>query len=195
MNMEHLGPDDNELQEEFGDLSSRWKESVAPVKKLPGSVNRRIRDQARYQLGNELKDNWVFGNLPLVWLAACIFFAMSLYFVMSMEFMQKNSMDENSTIGTETARENLLVTGSPNLKGWVKFSFRVDGFGYPKDIEIIGRCLTLTALSECDPSKEEYFDAGWRRDIDTIAINNLKSHKFDQIPGRIQKLVYIKGTE
>lgn len=187
--------DDNELQEEYEDLSNTWKASLAPVRRPPVFLNRRIRAQARYQLGDELKQSWLFGNLPLIWLAGCIFFAMSLYFIMSVEYMQKNPGEEESPVVTQTHGESLVVVSPSGLNGWVKFSFRVDAFGSAKDIQIIGSCLTLRRVTECDPSKEKHMDVELRQKIEMAAIENLKQQRFEQIPGRIQKLLHIKGQD
>lgn len=185
MNMDHWDEEDRELQEEFEDISTAWKKSAGP-KKTPWLLDRQIRQQARYQLGDLLKESWIFGNIPLLTLVICLFFGLGLYFVVSLQYMQEDgndeSVDEPPTILNADDRKNKLVIelNKPPLKGWVRLSFRTNKNGLAEDIEVVDRCYLFNDVAQCVSSgdMEDYPDKKFTEKMDQRAVKILEKKKF-----------------
>lgn len=185
MNMDHWDEEDRELQEEFEDISTAWKKSADP-KKAPWLLDRQIRQQARYQLGDLLKESWLFGNIPLVTLAICLFFGLSLYFVVSLQYIQgggnDESVDEPPTILNADDRKNqlLIERNKPPLKGWVRLSFRTNANGMAEDIVVLARCYIFKDAADCVPSAdmENYPQRKFTEKMDQHAVETLQKKKF-----------------
>lgn len=86
---DHWDEDDAELEQAFGDVSAEYHTGREPAPRVPRSLDRRVREQARYHLGIELDEvaanHWIFGHGPRLSLAASLMFGIGVYFVVSLE--------------------------------------------------------------------------------------------------------------
>lgn len=81
----HWDEDDLELEKEFEDVASHYREQRRPGPRVPSALDRKIREQARYHIGDELRDSWIFGHVPQISLVASIFFGVGVYFVVAVD--------------------------------------------------------------------------------------------------------------
>lgn len=191
---DQMGEEDKALDEEFGALSSAWKKSVETTGGPRSAISRKIRLQARFELGEELKENWLLGPVPLVLLVLCVFFAVSMYVLMSLEMF---SGKPGAVVREGTSVNELVVEDAGYISGWVRLSFRLRPSGYPRDIQVISKCLTPYKASQCGPGKQEYRELNGRliSAIEDKAIAVLKNQQFSQIPGRQEQTFTVRSVE
>jgi len=77
--------EDFEIHEEFEDVSSALDSIKSFVPRVPGRLDRRIRNLANYQTASELSHNWIFSRAPQLALAAILLFGIGVYFVLGLE--------------------------------------------------------------------------------------------------------------
>lgn len=63
-NRQNWESEDFELEAEFDDISGHLQAGQVSVPKVPGRLDRRIRSHAKYQAGEDLSQNWLFGRAP-----------------------------------------------------------------------------------------------------------------------------------
>ncbi|MDH5738644.1 MAG: hypothetical protein OEZ23_10070 [Gammaproteobacteria bacterium] len=180
--------EDQALNEEFSALSTSWRSAVNPVQGPSSVVNRRIREQARYHLGDRLKENWLMGHLPVLWLGICVFFAISLYVILSMDHLKEVGAGE-----LDFDPDNRVLHGKTPVQGWIKLSFRVKADGLARDVIIIERCLHQGEAQHCNPAKDFYLtlDQALVRNLEIQAIRAIQSQKLTAIPGRHEQTLWI----
>lgn len=156
--------DDFEIESEFVDVSSALNSINEFVPRVPGRLDRRIREQASYQIGNELSQNWIFTRAPQLALAASLLFGIGVYFVVGLErFDQAGLVSEsvpeiivarkevsqrtaNININTESMSESIRLSSGHS---WVKLRFNVDDSGAVREITVIESCLKTAPRDHC----------------------------------------------
>lgn len=77
--------EDFELHEAFEEVSEAYRSERGPAPRVPSALDRRIREQARYHIGAELSENWIFSKAPQLAVAAILLFSIGIYFVVAVD--------------------------------------------------------------------------------------------------------------
>lgn len=84
-NRDKWDQEDLDLEREFGEVAEAWRRSAGNSPRVSRSLDRKIREQSRYRVGEQLKQNWILGHGPLLILAILLLFAIGVFFVVSLE--------------------------------------------------------------------------------------------------------------
>lgn len=126
---EQWNREDLELEEEFEDVASAWRQSRGKPPSPPRSLDRQIKAQAGYRAGESLTQSWVLGPGPQLVLVVCLLFGIGLFFVASLKDAQQ-----------------IPETGST---GWIRLEFTVDDSGKAQNVDIVERCVRPAKDSRC----------------------------------------------
>lgn len=84
-NRDNWDQEDLDLEKEFGEVAEAWRRSAGNSPRVPRALDRKIREQSRYRVGEQLKQSWILGHGPLLILAILLLFAIGVFFVVSLE--------------------------------------------------------------------------------------------------------------
>lgn len=152
---EQWNREDVELEEEFEDVTSAWRQSRGKPPRPPRSLDRQIKAQAGYQAGESLTQSWVLGPGPQLVLVICLLFGIGLFFVASLNDSQQdpgNILRDPTEVPSPQATDRSQIparfpeTGST---GWIRLEFTVDDSGKAQNVEIVERCVRPTKDSRC----------------------------------------------
>jgi len=143
MNTDKWDKVDQEFQTEFDSVSEIWKKDAVPSSGPSLAVDRMVREQAKLNLGEQVEDSWLFGNLPRLWLVMCVFFGLAIYGLLTYEW-------NRTAEGTDRVilREG-VVNEFSHQHGWVKFSVEVDLSGKTREIRLEATCFASMPHQEC----------------------------------------------
>ncbi|MFP6807449.1 MAG: hypothetical protein VB957_09735 [Pseudomonadales bacterium] len=178
-NRQNWESEDFELEAEFDDISGHLQAGQVSVPKVPGRLDRRIRSHAKYQAGEDLSQNWLFGRAPQLGLAASLLFAIGVYFVVGVEQhrLGKDSLLDSSPFPVESKAPGVSESN------WIKVGFVVNGLGRATKLTIIKSCIRESVDDKCR-SGAEYQDYVFRQ---------LKDRTF-QTSGYSETVIYIPLT-
>jgi len=91
---EHWDGDDFELEREFEEVSDAYHSKKGKPPRVPKRLERRIKELARYRIGEELRDNWIFGHIPQLSLAATLLFGVGVFYVVTLEQQSKPALNK-----------------------------------------------------------------------------------------------------
>ncbi len=175
--------EDIELEEEFEEVTHAWRESAAPPPRVPGALDRRIKEQARYRVGEQLTQSWLFGSGPQLALAASLLFGIGLFFIVSLENAppaEDRGLDLDRVVpfsgspSTEAPARPVVTRTS----GWIRLSFDVNEAGKAQNIDVMDRCLRRPGSDRCSKNSTV---------MDRYAVDIVRMREYE--PGRRQDVV------
>ncbi len=196
---------DAEFETEFEDVTTVLRNNRSSDIDVPRRLDRKIREQARYNVGHDPSKHWIFSRVPQLALVALLFFSISLYFLMGLNSRKpgQNQHDRavpesvHSAALTATPAERQLKTrtrasppvpprarvADPNASSghsWVRLKFTVGDNGIVQDITVIESCVRQSPQATC-ADDDQY---------DDYAIASVRSNRYDH-GGETEELVLI----
>lgn len=154
---ERWSREDVELEEEFEDVTSAWRESKAKRPRPPRYLDAQIKAQARYCSGEELTQSWLLGSGPQVVLAVCLLFGMGLFFVASLKHapqdpgnVLRDPTEMPSPSSQQADRPKVPATlPETSSTSWIRLEFTVDESGKARNVNVVERCIRPTEDGRC----------------------------------------------
>ena len=164
--------EDLDLEREFEDVADIWHNDKSSVPSAPNRLDRQVRKLARYHIGDDIQQNWLFGQGPRLATAMTIFFAVGVYFVLSLDTTQqdypspsviKPDVDsvvegrrsarreaDKKELSREQALDRFMRTSAADE--WARVSFIASEEGIPESITVVESCVKTNG--ECQESPE-----------------------------------------
>ncbi len=186
-NRRNWDEDDFNIEKEFEDVSSALDSIQQPVPGVPANLDRRVRDLAGYQAGNDLSENWIFTRTPQLAVAAVLLFGIGVYYVLG-QSNEANIVSESKAVSSDLQVPATLYDDESSVESvqvssgysWVRLRFNVDDRGEVREITVIESCLKTAPQGHCIDDDVH----------DSYAIAQVKLNTFRE-PGEMEEIIFI----
>ena len=216
-NRQNWAEEDFEIHKEFEDVSSALDSINSFVPRVPGRLDRKIRDLANYSTASELSHNWIFSRAPQLALAAILLFGIGVYFVLGIEQFNEaepalgskvNSTSPYSSVVPVPSQQDsldVLADSARNQRGEIAddngrsgaelmaesihFS---SGYSWVKlrfNVDDSGEVQEITVIESClkNVPRDHCIDDGVH---DSYAIEQVKGNTYPE-PGETEEIIII----